>query len=143
MIIEHEEIKQYIPHRHPFLLVDRIIEIEPMQGAVGIKNVTGSEYFFPGHFPQAPIMPGVLIIEALAQVAGVLAMYSYPDDKGKILYLAGVDGARFKKPVIPGDTLRLEIVATSVKKRLWKLEGTARVGDVVTSKANITAMVAQ
>ncbi|VAX16324.1 3-hydroxyacyl-[acyl-carrier-protein] dehydratase, FabZ form [hydrothermal vent metagenome] len=141
MIIEHHELGEYIPHRHPFLLVDRIIEIEANKKAVGIKNVTGSEYFFPGHFPGRPVMPGVLIVEALAQTAAVLAIYSTPENKGALIYFAGIDKARFKKPVAPGDVIRLEIEVIKTKSRLWKVKGEAYVEDSLVCGAGLTAMI--
>ncbi len=141
MILEHNELYKYIPHRHPFLLVDRIIEIEAYKMAVGIKNVTGSEYYFPGHFPGRPVMPGVLIIEALAQTAAVLAIYSSPKDEGSLIYFAGIDNARFKKPVIPGDLLHLEIEVVKTKSRLWKVKGRALVDGTLVCEAGLTAMV--
>jgi len=141
VIIEHQELHKYIPHRHPFLLVDRVVEIEPFKRIVGIKNVTGSEYFFPGHFPGRPVMPGVLIIEALAQAAAVLAMYSNEKDQGKLVYFAAIDGARFKKPVEPGDTLRLEVDVEKTKSRMWKVKAAALVDGATVCEADLTAMV--
>lgn len=141
MTIEHHELCEYIPHRHPFLLVDRIVEIEANKKAVGVKNVTGSEYFFPGHFPGQPVMPGVLMIEALAQTAAVLAIYSAPEYKGSIIYFAGIDGARFKKPVVPGDCLKLVVEVDKVKKRLWKVKASAMVEDEIVCQADLTAMI--
>lgn len=141
MAIEHYELGKYIPHRHPFLLVDRIVEIEPYKKAVGIKNVTGSEYFFPGHFPDLPVMPGVLIIEALAQTAAILAMYSSEKDQGKLVYFAAIDNARFKKPVSPGDTLHLETEVERAKSRVWKVKARALVGEDVVCEADLTAMI--
>lgn len=141
MVIEHHELGQYIPHRHPFLLIDRITEIEPFKRAVAIKNVTGSEYFFPGHFPGRPVMPGVLIIEAMAQTAATLATYSTPEDRGKIIFFAGIDGARFRRPVVPGDTLVIEILVKKVRSKVWKVSATAMVGDELACEADFTAMV--
>lgn len=141
MIIEHHELHKYIPHRHPFLLVDRIVEIEAFRRAVGIKNVTGSEYFFPGHFPERPVMPGVLIIEALAQTAAALAIYSVPAEAGALIYFAAIDNARFKRPVVPGDTLRLLVEVDKTKSRLWKVKGSAFVGEELACEAGLTAMV--
>jgi 3-hydroxyacyl-[acyl-carrier-protein] dehydratase len=108
------EIQKIIPHRYPFLLVDKIIEMEWGKRAVGIKNVTANEPFFQGHFPGFPVMPGVLMIEAIAQV-GALAVLGMPEHKGKIAFFAGVDEVRFKRQVVPGDTLRLEVTLTRVR----------------------------
>ena len=141
MIIEHHELGAYIPHRHPFLLVDRIIDIVANKKAVGVKNVTGSEYFFSGHFPERPIMPGVLIVEALAQTAAVLAIYSSPEHKGSLIYFVGIDKARFKKPVAPGDVIRLVIEVIKTKSRLWKVKGEAYVEDSLVCEADLTAMI--
>ena len=141
MIIEHHELEQYIPHRHPFLLVDRVIEIEEHKRAVGIKNVTGSEYFFPGHFPGLPVMPGVLVVEALAQTAAVLATYSNPEQKGSIIYFAGIDKTRFKKPVSPGDVLHLEVDVIKIKRSVWKVKGMALVDGNVVCEGELTAVV--
>lgn len=143
MIIEYQELQKYLPHRHPFILVDRIVEIESNARIVGIKNVTGSEYFFPGHFPGQPIMPGVLIVEALAQCATILANYSDKDDSTKIFYFAGIDKVRFKKPVIPGDSVRLTVNVERSRGRLWKVKGVAEVDNVIVCEASITAMMAK
>ncbi len=139
-VIEHFEIKEYIPHRHPFLLVDRIIDIEKDKRAVGIKNVTGSEYFFSGHFPDRPVMPGVLIIEALAQCASILCTYSNPSAKGKLIYFAAIDGARFKVPVVPGDTVELRVETIKSRKRFWKVDGKAYVNGKIVCESVLTAM---
>ncbi|MGK7346556.1 MAG: 3-hydroxyacyl-ACP dehydratase FabZ [Candidatus Nitrospinota bacterium M3_3B_026] len=139
--MEHHELEKYIPHRSPFLLVDRIIEIESGERAVGIKNVTGTENFFPGHFPGQPVMPGVLIIEALAQTAAVLAMYSSEKDQGKLVYFAAIDNARFKRLVRPGDTLRLEVDVEKARSRMWKVKARALVEGEPVCEADLTAMV--
>jgi len=123
MILGSREIQEIIPHRWPFLLVDRIIDLQPGEGAVGIKNVSSGELFFQGHFPGYPILPGVLIIEALAQV-GAVAVLSLPENKGKIALFAGVDGFRFRAPVLPGDSLRLEVKLTRMRGPIGK--GTAK-----------------
>jgi 3-hydroxyacyl-[acyl-carrier-protein] dehydratase len=123
MILGSREIQEIIPHRWPFLMVDRIIELQPGEGAVGIKNVASGELFFQGHFPGYPIFPGVLIIEALAQV-GAVAVLSLPENKGKIALFAGVDGFRFRAPVLPGDSLRLEVKLTRMRGPIGK--GTAK-----------------
>jgi 3-hydroxyacyl-[acyl-carrier-protein] dehydratase len=120
------EIQQIIPHRYPFLLVDRIIEMEWGKRAVGIKNVTANEYFFQGHFPDYPVMPGVLIIEAIAQV-GAVAVLGMPENRGKIAFFAGVDEVRFKRQVVPGDTLRLEVTMTRLRGPIGQGIGEATV----------------
>lgn len=125
------QIQEIIPHRYPFLLVDKIVELESGVRAVGIKNVTMNEYFFAGHFPEYPVMPGVLIVEALAQV-GAVAILSVPENKGKIGLFAGIDDLRIRGQVKPGDTLRLELELTRVKGRIGKGRGVATVdGKVV------------
>lgn len=123
MTLESKDIMGIIPHRYPFLLVDRILEVQQGQKAVGIKNVTVNEPFFQGHFPGNPVMPGVLIVEALAQV-GAVAILSMPENKGKLGLFAGIDGFRFRRPVVPGDTLRLEVTLTKVRGPIGK--GSAR-----------------
>jgi 3-hydroxyacyl-[acyl-carrier-protein] dehydratase len=120
------EIQQIIPHRYPFLLVDKIIEMEWGKRAVGIKNVTANEYFFQGHFPDYPVMPGVLIIEAIAQV-GAVAVLGMPENRGKIAFFAGVDEVRFKRQVVPGDTLRLEVTMTRLRGPIGQGVGEATV----------------
>lgn len=134
-----KEIQKLLPHRYPFLLVDRIIEIEPGIKAVGIKNVTVNEEFFQGHFPGHPIMPGVLIIEALAQVAGILA-FSSGANKGNV-YFMSIEKAKFRKPVLPGDQLRLEISILQHRGNVWKFSGNANVEGKVAAEAEFTAMV--
>ncbi len=129
-MLEAEDIQKIIPHRYPFLLIDRIIEIEYGKRAVGIKNVSANEPYFQGHFPGAPIMPGVLQVEALAQV-GAVAILGLPENKGKLAYFAGIDGVRFKRPVRPGDQLVLEVVLDRLRSRIGMGTGTARVGDEV------------
>lgn len=119
-------IREIIPHRFPFLLVDRIIELEPGRRAVGIKNVTANESFFQGHFPEYPVMPGVLIVEAIAQV-GAVAMLSHPDRAGQIALFAGIDKVRFKRQVKPGDTIRLEVELGQVRRTIGSGAGVATV----------------
>jgi len=129
--LDIEEIRKILPHRYPFLLVDRIVELDAGR-IVGIKNVTVNEPFFQGHFPDFPVMPGVLIIEAMAQVAGVLVLKNIPDRASKLVLLAGVDSARFRRPVLPGDQLRIEMKTLKVKASVAKMHGTATVdGDLV------------
>jgi 3-hydroxyacyl-[acyl-carrier-protein] dehydratase len=117
--MDFEAIKKLIPHRYPFILVDRILEIEPGKSAVGIKNVTANEWFFPGHFPDYPVMPGVLIIEALAQV-GCVSMLSLPEHRGKLVLFAGIDKVRFKREVVPGDQLTLKVEITQARSSFGK-----------------------
>ncbi|WP_088104364.1 3-hydroxyacyl-ACP dehydratase FabZ [Halalkalibacter urbisdiaboli] len=132
-----EEIKAIIPHRYPFLLVDRIEEVEEGKRAVGLKNVTANEEFFNGHFPEYPVMPGVLIIEALAQTAAV-AMLMKEENKGKIGFFAGIDNCRFKKQVKPGDQLKLEIDITRMKGPIAKARGVATVDGEIAAEADMT-----
>ena len=139
-MMDIKEIQKFLPHRYPFLLVDRIIEIEPGIKATGIKNVTFNEGFFQGHFPGQPIMPGVLIIEAMAQVAGLLAFCSGAD-AGKTVYFMSIEKAKFRKPVVPGDQLRLEINVLHQRGNVWKFSGNAIVEEKVAAEAEFTAMV--
>jgi len=139
-MMEIKEIQKFLPHRYPFLLVDRIIEIEPGVKAVGIKNVTINEEFFQGHFPGQPIMPGVLIIEAMAQVAGMLAFHSGATVQ-KSVYFMSIEKAKFRKPVLPGDQLRLEIQILQHRGNVWRFSGNALVEGKVAAEAEFTAMV--
>ena len=139
-----KEIQRILPHRYPFLLVDRIIEIDPGKRIVGIKNVSVNEPFFQGHFPGYPVMPGVLIIEAMAQVGGVLAFKSVEekmDISGKLVYFAGIDKAKFRKPVFPGDQIRFELEVIHVKEPYWKLKGLALVDGKKVCEAELMALV--
>ncbi len=138
-MIDIKEILSMLPHRYPFLLVDKIVEFEPDATAVGIKNVTINEPFFQGHFPNNPVMPGVLIVEAMAQVAGILAFKS--GAQGKAVYFMSIEKVKFRKPVLPGDQLRLEIKVTHARGSVWKFSGNAYVGDKLVSEAEFTAMV--
>ena len=138
------EIQRILPHRYPFLLVDRIIEIELGKRIVGIKNVTINEGFFQGNFPGHPVMPGVLIIEAMAQVGGVLAFKSSEekmDISNKLVYFTGIDRAKFRKPVVPGDQIRFELEVIQAREPFWKLKGTATVDGKKVCEAELTAMV--
>lgn len=130
------EIKKILPHRYPFLLVDKIIEIENGKRAVGIKNVTANEEFFQGHFPNYPVMPGVLIIEAMAQV-GAVALLAMPEYKGKMVFFAGIDKARFRKQVIPGGQLILEVELTKIRSKIGKGFATAKVDDELAAECEI------
>lgn len=139
-----KEIQRILPHRYPFLLVDRIIEIDLGKRIVGIKNVSVNEPFFQGHFPGYPVMPGVLIIEAMAQVGGVLAFKSVEekmDISGKLVYFAGIDKAKFRKPVFPGDQIRFELEVIHVKEPYWKLKGVALVDGKKACEAELMALV--
>jgi 3-hydroxyacyl-[acyl-carrier-protein] dehydratase len=130
-IMDIHEILKFLPHRYPFLLIDRVIKIDMGQSLTAIKNVTMNESFFAGHFPNRPVMPGVLILEAMAQAGAVLAYKSTdtsPED-GTLYYFAGIDNARFRRVVEPGDQLRLEVKVLRSKRDIWKLEGSAYVGD--------------
>jgi beta-hydroxyacyl-ACP dehydratase FabZ len=130
------EIRQILPHRYPLLLVDKIVEIEA-ESIVGIKNVTVNEPFFNGHFPGFPVMPGVLIVEAMAQTAGILVLKSIPDRESKLVLLVSVDGARFRKPVVPGDQLRLEMRLLKRKGSVAKMAGKAFVDGVIVAEAEV------
>lgn len=136
LLLDLEGIKALLPHRYPFLLVDKILELEPGRRAVGVKNVTANEFFFPGHFPDHPVMPGVLIVEALAQVAAV-AVLSLPSYRGKVPLFAGIDKARFKRQVVPGDTLRLDVEILKMKASVGKAAGRAWVGEELAAEAEL------
>jgi 3-hydroxyacyl-[acyl-carrier-protein] dehydratase len=139
-MMDIKEIQKFLPHRYPFLMVDRIIEIEPGKKAIGIKNVTINEGFFQGHFPGEPIMPGVLVIEAMAQVAGILAFRSGAT-VGKSVYFMSIEKAKFRKPVVPGDQLRLEIQILQQRGNVWRFSGHAIVEEKMAAEAEFTAMV--
>ncbi len=141
-MIDINEIMQLMPHAYPFLLVDRILEYEPAKRIVGLKNVTFNEPFFTGHFPQKPIMPGVLIVEAMAQTGGMLAFKSFPEKRGSVFF-TGIDNTRFRKPVIPGDQLKLVVEVLKHRREIWLFEGKAFVDDEVVAEAKIMAMLKQ
>jgi len=141
-MVDINEILSLMPHRYPFLLVERVIEFEETKRIVAIKNVTINEPFFQGHFPGRPIMPGVLILEAMAQAGGVLAFKSFPGMKGTVFF-TGIDGARFRKPVIPGDQLRFVVDVVKHRREIWVFEAKAYVGDDVVAEARIMAMLKQ
>jgi beta-hydroxyacyl-ACP dehydratase FabZ len=137
-----DEIKRVLPHRYPFLLVDRILSMELGQHIVGLKNVTVNEPFFAGHFPNNPIMPGVLIVEAMAQVAGILALLSAPENLGnQNLFLMSLDKVRFRRPVVPGDQLILDLKILRGGKKFFKMEGKATVDGNLVAEAELMAMV--
>src|SRR5574340_616042 len=133
------QIMHYLPHRYPFLLVDKIIDMKQGESIVGIKNVTFNEPFFQGHFPGQPIMPGVLIVEAMAQVAGIAAFSTGME--GKAVYFMSIEKAKFRRPVVPGDQLRLEIKVLQQRGNVWKFSGAATVDGKLASEADFTAMV--
>jgi len=143
-MIDIKEILTVLPHAYPFLLVDRILEMEPSKRVVGIKNVTYNEPFFPGHFPGQPIMPGVLIVEAMAQTAGILAFKSVDEeDQGKPVFFLGIDNVRFRKPVIPGDQLRMELEVTRHRQSIWRFKGQAFVEGKLVAEAELFAMLGE
>ena len=143
-MIDIREIMSFLPHGYPFLLIDRILEIEPGKRIVGIKNVTYNEPYFPGHFPGRPIMPGVLIVEAMAQTAGILAFKSIPEEEQRrpVLFL-GLDNVRFRKPVVPGDQLRMELEITRHRQAIWGFKGKAFVEDKLVAEADLLAMLGE
>ena len=137
-----EAIMEMIPHRYPMLLVDRLLECEPPDRALGLKNVTYNEHFFQGHFPRQAVMPGVLIIEAMAQTSALLVVRALgADAAGKLVYFMSIDDARFRRPVVPGDALKIEVVKLQQRRNVWRFQGTARVDDKVAAEAVIAAMI--
>jgi 3-hydroxyacyl-[acyl-carrier-protein] dehydratase len=142
-MLDINEIMKILPHRHPFLLVDRITEVETGKRIVGLKNVTINEPFFVGHFPGHPVMPGVLIIESMAQVSGILAYLSSDESvRSKITYFVGIDNARFRKPVVPGDQLRLELEVAGCKRGIWSFNGRSFVADTLVAEAELKLTLA-
>lgn len=141
--IKQAEIQSLLPHRYPFLFVDRILEWEADRRIVGIKNVTVNEPFFQGHFPGRPVMPGVLIIETMAQIGGVLAFKSIGPKGKPVVYMTGIDGAKFRRPVVPGDQLRVEVDLLKKRPPFWKMQANAFVGTELVCEAEVTAMVTE
>jgi beta-hydroxyacyl-ACP dehydratase FabZ len=139
------EIMKILPHRYPFLLVDRIVELEPDRRIVGLKNVTINEPFFQGHFPGAPVMPGVLIIEAMAQVAGVMIYRDLPDRDSKLIYFTGIENAKFRRPVVPGDQLRIEMELLSRRPsgNFGKMSGRAHVDGKLVAEAIVVFAISE
>ena len=140
-MLDINKIMSLLPHRYPFLLLDRIVEMEPQKRIVGIKNVTINEPFFQGHFPGHPIMPGVLLIEAMAQAGGVLALLSDPEPEKKVLYFMSIDKAKFRKPVVPGDQVRIELDVTRQRGNIKSFKALALVDGAVVAEAEMMAMI--
>jgi 3-hydroxyacyl-[acyl-carrier-protein] dehydratase len=142
-ILDIEQIKQLIPHRYPFLMIDRIVELVPDVRAVGIKNVSINEPYFQGHFPTQPIMPGVLIIEAMAQTSAILVVHTMGEDaEGRIVYFMSIDSARFRKPISPGDTVHIHVEKLQSRGRVWKFSGRAMVEGTLMAEATFAATIA-
>jgi 3-hydroxyacyl-[acyl-carrier-protein] dehydratase len=140
--IDLQRVMQMIPHRYPFLMIDRVDDVVIGKSAVGLKNVTINEHFFQGHFPAQPVMPGVLIIEAMAQTAGVLVVHSLGQAfEGKLVYFLSVDNARFRKPVVPGDQLRIHVSKEHHRGTVWRFKGEAKVDGVLVAEATYAAMI--
>lgn len=140
-ILDSQAIQRILPHRYPFLLVDKIVELEPKVRIVGVKQVTVNEQFFQGHFPGAPVMPGVLQIEAMAQVGAILALREFEDRDNKIPFFSGIEKARFRRPVVPGDTLIIEVVALRIGSKVQKMRGETRVDGQITAEAEIMCIL--
>jgi beta-hydroxyacyl-ACP dehydratase FabZ len=141
-VLDSRAIQELLPHRYPFLLVDRIIELVPKERIVGIKQVSINEPFFQGHFPGAPVMPGVLVVEALAQVGAVLALREIEDRDSKLVLFSGINEARFRRPVVPGDTLVLEVTALRIGSKVQRMRGEARVEGQIAADAEIMSVIA-
>jgi 3-hydroxyacyl-[acyl-carrier-protein] dehydratase len=137
-----QRIMAMIPHRYPMLLIDRVVDMEPNVSCVGIKNVSINEHFFAGHFPTKPVFPGVMIVEAMAQTAAVLVVHTLgPDSEGKLVYFMSIDGARFRKPVVPGDQMRITVRKDRHRGPVWKFIGEAHVDGQIVAEATFAAMI--
>src|SRR5437899_3868292 len=142
IILDSEGIRKLLPHRYPFLLVDRVVELQPREKTVGIKQVSVNESFFEGHFPGAPVMPGVLVIEALAQCGAILALREIEDRDQKLVLFTGIREARFRRPVVPGDTLTLEVTALRFGPRIQRMHGEAKVDGQLCADAELMSVIA-
>jgi 3-hydroxyacyl-[acyl-carrier-protein] dehydratase len=141
-VVDIQQIMRDIPHRFPFLMLDRVVDLVPNQSAVGIKNVSVNEPFFAGHFPNHPVMPGVLIIESMAQTAAVLVVETLgPEAAGKVVYFMSIEGAKFRRPVMPGDQLRIHVTKERNRGSVWKFNGVARVDGISVAEATYAAMI--
>ena len=140
--VDIKRIMEMLPHRYPFLMIDRVINIVPNEGATGIKNVTANEAQFQGHFPNHPIMPGVLIVEAIAQTSAIVVVSTLGEEaEGRAVYFMSIENARFRKPVVPGDTLFINVEKKAKKGGVWKFRGEAKVDENIVAEATITAML--
>ena len=140
--VDVQRIMEMIPHRHPFLMIDKVVDMVANERATGIKNLSINESYFQGHFPARPVMPGVLIIEAMAQTAAVLVVHTLgPESEGKLVYFMSVDNARFRRPVFPGDRLDVHVTKQRHRGNVWKFEGKAKVGDNLMAEAVFAAMI--
>ena len=140
--IDVEGIMKMIPHRYPFLMIDRVVDLMPGRGAIGIKNVSINEPYFQGHFPCRPVMPGVLLIEAMAQTAAVVVVHALgAESEGKLVYFMSIESARFRKPVFPGDTLHVHVTRQHRRANVWKFSGEAKVDGILVAEAIYTAMI--
>ncbi len=141
-VVDLQQILHALPHRYPFLMIDRVSDVEPGVSAIGLKNVTINENFFQGHFPSNPVMPGVLLIESMAQTAAVLVVETLgPESAGKLVYLMSVEGAKFRRPVGPGDQVRFHVSKERNRGNVWKFDCIARVDGAVVAEAVLTAMI--
>jgi 3-hydroxyacyl-[acyl-carrier-protein] dehydratase len=141
-VVDILRIMQAIPHRYPFLLIDRVVELVRNVSAIGVKNVSVNEAFFAGHFPNHPVMPGVMIIESMAQTAAVLVVETLgPEAAGKVVYFMSIEGAKFRRPVVPGDQMRVQVVKERNRGNVWKFHGIARVDGVAVAEATFAAMI--
>jgi 3-hydroxyacyl-[acyl-carrier-protein] dehydratase len=141
-VIDIGRIMEMIPHRYPFLMIDRVVDVVPDRSAIGIKNVSINEYFFQGHFPGHAVMPGVLLIEAMAQTAAVLVVHTLgPDAEGKLVYFMSIENAKFRRPVVPGDQLRVHVTKERNRGPVWKLRGEVKVDGTTVADATFAAMI--